>query len=213
MKFALPAKKPAATVTITPPYLDVTVTKVPDHEGVPVPVFVAKVLLPSGHTLDFPVLLNEKPESKVSGTTVNLSAAAAACVQITKALSEGLTYHIKTQLDAVNPSGTKEVPYNYTYGNLFGDLYSTPKFSPSIGGTTGSNVLKTLAGVFPGLDGATAKSPCKCEVAKAGLVNLGQVVIHLNDTHQWTRDRIADWLDTLDIDLSAKPNTEKESAA
>lgn len=27
-------------------------------------------------------------------------------------------------------------------------------------------------------------------------------VTHLNDIHKWTRERIADWLDTLDIDLT-----------
>lgn len=29
-------------------------------------------------------------------------------------------------------------------------------------------------------------------------------IIHLNDDHKWSFDRIADWLDTLDIDLTVK---------
>jgi len=33
---------------------------------------------------------------------------------------------------------------------------------------------------------------------------LEQVIISLNDQYRWTRERIADWLDTLDIDLSFK---------
>lgn len=34
--------------------------------------------------------------------------------------------------------------------------------------------------------------------------SLVYIVIHLNDNHEWTRDKIADWLDTLDLDLSFK---------
>lgn len=33
-------------------------------------------------------------------------------------------------------------------------------------------------------------------------LTLGSVIIHLNDHHHWTRERIADWLDTLNIDLT-----------
>ena len=28
--------------------------------------------------------------------------------------------------------------------------------------------------------------------------SIQQVIIHLNDSHEWTREKIADWLDTLD---------------
>lgn len=39
---------------------------------------------------------------------------------------------------------------------------------------------------------------------------LKNVIMNLNDTHGWTREEIADWLDTLDIDLSFKvPSTEE----
>lgn len=33
-------------------------------------------------------------------------------------------------------------------------------------------------------------------------VRVHYLVAHLNDRHQWTREEIADWLDTLDLDLS-----------
>jgi hypothetical protein len=29
-------------------------------------------------------------------------------------------------------------------------------------------------------------------------------IIHLNDSHRWSREDIADWLDTLDVDLTIK---------
>lgn len=34
---------------------------------------------------------------------------------------------------------------------------------------------------------------------------LYKMIIHLNDDHDWPRERVADWLETLDIDLSFKP--------
>ncbi len=30
---------------------------------------------------------------------------------------------------------------------------------------------------------------------------IANTIIHLNDDHRWTREQIADWLDTLDVDL------------
>lgn len=33
---------------------------------------------------------------------------------------------------------------------------------------------------------------------------LALLVIHLNDVHRWSREAIADWLDTLEIDLTLK---------
>lgn len=51
---------------------------------------------------------------------------------------------------------------------------------------------------LPGLD-ERVKNPV---TKQQGL--LRHVVIELNDRHKWTRERIADWLDTLDIDISFK---------
>lgn len=34
--------------------------------------------------------------------------------------------------------------------------------------------------------------------------NVWYLIVHLNDTHKWKREQIADWLDTLDVDLSFK---------
>ena len=53
-----------------------------------------------------------------------------------------------------------------------------------------------LRSVLPALSIFT---PCPhCELK----VSLERVVIHLNDSAQWSRERVADWLDTLDLDLS-----------
>lgn len=34
---------------------------------------------------------------------------------------------------------------------------------------------------------------------------LKHLIQHLNDTHEWPREQIADWLDTLDVDLTFQP--------
>lgn len=36
---------------------------------------------------------------------------------------------------------------------------------------------------------------------------LGYMLIHLNDYHKWSRERIADWLETLDLDITARPES------
>lgn len=38
------------------------------------------------------------------------------------------------------------------------------------------------------------KPPCACAAADS---QLGAVIVHLNDDHYWTRERIADWLDVI----------------
>lgn len=34
---------------------------------------------------------------------------------------------------------------------------------------------------------------------------LYRLVVHLNDTHKWTRERIADWLEESDLDITLRP--------
>lgn len=41
-------------------------------------------------------------------------------------------------------------------------------------------------------------SPCD----HGGVDLLEEVIIHLNDRHKWSREQIADWLDSLDVDLA-----------
>ena len=60
--------------------------------------------------------------------------------------------------------------------------------------------LDDLAELFPAL--AQFVEPCPaCTHANA----LAYTVIHLNDVHRWPREDIADWLETLDLDLTIQP--------
>jgi hypothetical protein len=60
----------------------------------------------------------------------------------------------------------------------------------------GPQVVRTLAELVPDLH-AVVQMPCECRRSDA----LDQVIVHLNDHCRWTRVQIADWLDTLDLDL------------
>lgn len=57
---------------------------------------------------------------------------------------------------------------------------------------------ETLAGLFPGLDHMLDCPACD-DTTGWSLTN---TIIHLNDDHEWTRERIADWLETLPVDLT-----------
>jgi hypothetical protein len=38
--------------------------------------------------------------------------------------------------------------------------------------------------------------------ACTGVSTVPVIIIHLNDGHKWSREDIADWLETLDLDLT-----------
>lgn len=59
-----------------------------------------------------------------------------------------------------------------------------------------SNSGDLLSSVLPAL--ATEVNCPHCSTSRS----LEALVIHLNDSAKWTRERVADWLDTLDVDLS-----------
>jgi hypothetical protein len=48
-----------------------------------------------------------------------------------------------------------------------------------------------------------AKCPC-AECADRVLLELGCVAVHLNDNHRWTREQIADWVETIEKRLEAE---------
>jgi hypothetical protein len=61
--------------------------------------------------------------------------------------------------------------------------------------TYGAELVDSLAAVLPDIRARVANPV-------SGLVyELSSVVIDLNDSRGWTREQIADWLDTLDLDL------------
>ena len=58
-------------------------------------------------------------------------------------------------------------------------------------------IYDELIKLVPTLDSTNIQCP-ECSIDFV----LGGVIPHLNDSHEWTRDHIADWLETLDVDLT-----------
>ena len=72
-------------------------------------------------------------------------------------------------------------------------------FAPAFSVTQidGHPVLRELTQVCPAL----ATDEFKCPECMY-LAVLGGIIPHLNDVHVWSRDAIADWLESLDVDLT-----------
>lgn len=68
---------------------------------------------------------------------------------------------------------------------------------------TGAMILDPILRAIPALRTTQACCPAdNCPLGATVKQRLDKVIIHLNDNHAWPREDIADWLDTLDVDLS-----------
>lgn len=79
----------------------------------------------------------------------------------------------------------------------------------------GAAISSALGTLFPGMEECDVALSCpalpcpitgSCEYVgadEAEATSVSDWVMHLNDAHQWSRERIADWLETLDVDLRA----------
>lgn len=76
--------------------------------------------------------------------------------------------------------------------------YNTASYSAPVPASSSySDSGRMLAAALPGL---ATRVPCPvCDDYHAPVQT---AVIHMNDVHRWTREAIADWLDSLDVDLS-----------
>lgn len=73
------------------------------------------------------------------------------------------------------------------------------------GADVASIVQRNLKKLFPALS-ETVKCP-RCATLDMSISRtLDRMIIHLNDEHKWTREQVADWLESLDIDLGMKEN-------
>jgi hypothetical protein len=61
--------------------------------------------------------------------------------------------------------------------------------------TYGAGIVDELARILPNVRAEVRHPVAKCPD------RLDRIIVSLNDTHRWTREQIADWLDTLDLDL------------
>jgi hypothetical protein len=62
---------------------------------------------------------------------------------------------------------------------------------------------KRLEALIPALHDVTVGCPAITLIGYCkSKGRLGGIIQHLNDRHLWSRERVADWLDTLDLDLT-----------
>jgi hypothetical protein len=71
---------------------------------------------------------------------------------------------------------------------------------------TGSIVQRNLKKLFPGLVELVTCPVCKNKnaIIEPQQIQLASAIIHLNDTHSWSREAVADWLESLDVDIAMK---------
>lgn len=100
--------------------------------------------------------------------------------------------------------------------NLVGSLENIKTWTP-VGYTTESFIMKpkadtativqrNLKKLFPGLVELVTCPVCKNKNATidSQQMQLDRAIIHLNDTHMWSREAVADWLESLDVDIAMK---------
>ena len=63
------------------------------------------------------------------------------------------------------------------------------------------DVAGTLRALLPELGTPVACPEYNGTQYDCSMARVYEQVVHLNDEHRWTREQIADWLDTLDVDL------------
>lgn len=123
---------------------------------------------------------------------------------------------IKDQIESyekqITSYGLDEVDYSKVDTNTLTDpdyytltQYGTKQFNiPLYSGTP--PVVELLSQYFPGAMDQEVACPCGHGDCKFHhyLGKLSHVIVHLNDACAWSREQIADWIDTLDIDQYLK---------
>jgi hypothetical protein len=69
----------------------------------------------------------------------------------------------------------------------------------------GKKIVSALSGAIPDANAEVhcpVPQPNPCFMSDDDTRSVLDMVIHLNDSHRWTREQVADWLDTLSLDLS-----------
>ncbi len=102
-----------------------------------------------------------------------------------------------------------ETAYEIVYGGANGSADSNPPSpSPSSPQVDGETVRHQLSQAVPDMG---VKVFCPVDVSEVtggecyAPFSLTTLLIHLNDSHRWTREAIADWLEAQDLDLEFRP--------
>lgn len=137
-------------------------------------------------------LATEKPK----GTTAQLKAGGPMNAYIWDEVSNANLSAASSWMPEVYHTSSNTTHHKALYNGTFSD---TPKVS-------GAAIVAQLKKIFP--EAFVGRHPCPaCKVTEQYPSGWGldQLIQHLNDAdHQWSREQIADWLETLDVNLNAK---------
>lgn len=115
---------------------------------------------------------------------------------------------------------SKQAPNEVVPFSMYGKFQKSEPYTytPELGTTVGNSLCRAL----PDLYKITVQCPYYFETElptdteeiareRCSLnATIMEVVIHLNDSHKWTREAVADWTDSLDADLEFKPESERK---
>lgn len=123
---------------------------------------------------------------------------------------EEVTKEIKTKK---HPYGFQNPSLFYKYGSLEDETKSYKEaYYPTNTSTkntknyvSGKHVKGGLISKIPALSEYETKCPVELDCKRSyNKYPLSSIIIHLNDLHKWTREEIADWLESLPVDLRFK---------
>lgn len=114
----------------------------------------------------------------------------------------GMSHLTKEQMQKLHEETIKNLHWN---AEVPAYHYSSPSYHHKQSGKSTESVPGALRRVLPGIH-SLVRYPCDCcrDTYKDKGFILQNVIIHLNDKAKWTREQIADWLESLDVDLEFK---------
>ncbi|XAO35294.1 hypothetical protein SEA_FRANCOB_105 [Streptomyces phage Francob] len=95
-------------------------------------------------------------------------------------------------------------------GSLHNGGYAAPKPDPYFSGSLAKPAQKGYGGKDSRVDELPGVKERVKNPVTGSESTLERVIINLNDQHKWTREQIADWLETLDIDITFKTKETNE---
>jgi hypothetical protein len=107
----------------------------------------------------------------------------------------------------VSVSDKVEVSYNDIQALVSLDLLKQMQLMPFIPSSASVGTALIAAEIAKAVPAVNTLVTCPVCNLKSR-VTISELIIHLNDLHGWSREKIADWLETLDVDLTVQPKKE-----
>lgn len=109
-----------------------------------------------------------------------------------------LSFNIKDIADAIRKDGYKQITGHYV---IYANVSNNEIIGACALGQAALNLQVEPASLQMYIDKLTKDSIPTCPEGHDGAIvyySLGSMIVHLNDIHEWTLDKIADWVDSID---------------